>query len=76
MRALLAAAEIEGAAITDVVAESARSAFERHGEGRHGAQLDLDDGFAYSMARLHDVPLPLTCDDFGRTDLRPEVTLG
>jgi ribonuclease VapC len=61
--------------ITGKEAETALAAFARYGKGRgHPAKLNLGDCFAYAMAKNHGAALLFTCDDFGRTDIRPAAT--
>ena len=49
--------------------ESALTAFERFGKGRHSAGLNMGDCFAYGCARALGVPLLFKGDDFTRTDI-------
>ncbi len=49
----------------------ALDAFDRFGKGRHAAQLNLGDCFAYGCARAHGVPLLFKGDDFTKTDIVP-----
>src|SRR4051812_36427328 len=44
-------------AITDEIGRGAIRAFERYGHGRHPAQLNMGDCFAYAYARVLGVPL-------------------
>ena len=55
--------------ITAEVAREAIRAFERYGRGRHPAQLNMGDCFAYACARALGVPLLYKGDDFSRTDI-------
>jgi ribonuclease VapC len=41
----------------------------RFGKGRHPAQLNLGDCFAYALAKCLDAPLLFKGDDFTRTDI-------
>jgi len=52
-----------------VIGQDALRAFERFGRGRHPAQLNMGDCFAYACARALDVPLLFKGDDFGQTDI-------
>jgi ribonuclease VapC len=46
------------------------SAYERFGRGRHPAALNFGDCMSYSTARLADLPLLFTGNDFAQTDVR------
>lgn len=50
-------------------AEVARRAWRRYGKGRHPANLNLGDCFAYALAKISGEPLLAKGDDFQRTDL-------
>ena len=55
----------------------ALDAYDRFGNGRHAAALNLGDCFSYAVASLSEQPLLCVGDDFRRTDLtvlpsRPE----
>lgn len=61
-----------GVRIATVGAEQARlarAAFQRFGKGRHPAQLNLGDCFAYALAKAQDRPLLFKGDDFRLTDV-------
>ena len=65
--------EESGAAVLPFSAEHAREAigaFRRYGKGRHRAALNFGDCMTYAVARLADLPLLCTGDDFRRTDLK------
>jgi ribonuclease VapC len=47
----------------------ALNALLRFGKGRHPAQLNLGDCFAYALAKSLDAPLLFKGDDFARTDI-------
>lgn len=47
----------------------AAEAFARFGKGRHPAKLNYGDCMTYATARLADLPLLCTGDDFPQTDL-------
>ncbi|MGD9614855.1 MAG: type II toxin-antitoxin system VapC family toxin [Alphaproteobacteria bacterium] len=66
---LLARAKVEIVPITEEIARTAIRAFERYGRGRHPAQLNMGDCFAYACARALGVPLLYKGDDFSRTDI-------
>lgn len=65
----LDAAEISTVEIGDAEREAALDAMDRFGKGRHPAQLNMGDCFAYACARTHAAPLLFKGDDFGRTDI-------
>lgn len=48
----------------------ALEAFDRFGKGRHPAQLNFGDCFAYACAKRANVPLLFKGRDFGLTDIR------
>lgn len=56
-------------AIDGDIGRGAVDAFARFGKGRHAANLNLGDCFAYACARQLDVPLLCKGDDFTRTDV-------
>lgn len=61
-----------GAEVVDVSAIIGRAAVEtfgRFGKGRHRADLNMGDCFAYACARVHNVPLLFKGDDFVHTDI-------
>ncbi|MEZ5078734.1 MAG: type II toxin-antitoxin system VapC family toxin [Solirubrobacterales bacterium] len=47
----------------------ALDAFIRYGKGRHPAALNYGDCMTYAAARLADMPLLFTGDDFAHTDV-------
>jgi ribonuclease VapC len=49
--------EIEAVAVPPQAAATALDAFDRFGKGRHPAQLNFGDCFAYACARHYDQPL-------------------
>jgi ribonuclease VapC len=55
--------------ITAKIGRDAIRAFYRYGKGRHAANLNLGDCFAYACARDLDEPLLFKGDDFPRTDI-------
>jgi ribonuclease VapC len=67
---VLNAPRIEVVAFDRRIFESARTAFDRYGRGRHPAKLNFGDCMAYAVAKAHDVPLLYKGDDFARTDIR------
>ena len=60
----VAIAEIDGLQIR--LADRARSEF---GKGRHPAQLNMGDCFAYALAKARNLPLLFKGGDFSRTDI-------
>jgi ribonuclease VapC len=66
---LLAKLKVEVATVTAAHADIARKAFRRYGRGRHFANLNFGDCFAYALAKDRSVPLLFKGDDFGRTDV-------
>jgi ribonuclease VapC len=61
-----------GAEIVDITAAIGRDAaraFGRYGRGRHKADLNMGDCFAYACARAHDARLLFKGDDFVHTDV-------
>jgi ribonuclease VapC len=55
--------------VTTEIGRAAIGAFEQFGRGRHPAQLNMGDCFAYACARSLDAPLLFKGDDFSRTDI-------
>jgi ribonuclease VapC len=47
----------------------ARRAYRRFGKGRHAADLNFGDIFAYALARTSGEPLLFKGDDFAKTDI-------
>jgi ribonuclease VapC len=52
---------------------SARRAFARYGKGRHRANLNFGDCFAYALCDVRGEPLLFKGDDFSHTDVTPAV---
>lgn len=46
-------------------------AFRRYGKGRHPASLEYGDCLTYASARLAEMPLLFTGDEFAWTDIAP-----
>jgi ribonuclease VapC len=65
---LLAKLRVDTIAVTATQADIARKAFRRYGRGRHAANLNFGDCFAYALAKDKSVPLLFKGDDFGWTD--------
>jgi len=53
---LLAKLRVEIAAVTTSQADIARKAFRRYGRGRHPANLNFGDCFAYALAKDKSAP--------------------
>ena len=66
---LLAKLRVDIAAVTANQADIARKAFRRYGRGRHAANLNFGDCFAYALAKDKSAPLLFKGDDFGLTDV-------
>jgi ribonuclease VapC len=49
--------------------DAALEAMTRFGKGRHPAQLNMGDCFAYACAKTRGEPLLFKGDDFSRTDI-------
>jgi ribonuclease VapC len=57
-------------AVDEAHARAAAGAWRRFGKGRHPADLNFGDCFAYATASLADLPLLFKGDEFAQTDLR------
>ena len=66
---LLAKLRVDIVAVTASQADIARKAFRRYGRGRHPANLNFGDCFAYALAKDKSVPLLFKGNDFGQTDV-------
>ena len=66
---LLAKLKIEIIPFTARQADLARKAFRRYGRGRHSAQLNFGDCFAYALAKDTSTPLLCKGNDFAQTDI-------
>lgn len=66
---LLERFDIRAVAFTERHWREAFGAFLHYGNGRHPARLNFGDCLTYAVARLADLPLLCTGEDFGRTDL-------
>jgi ribonuclease VapC len=66
---LLAKLRVDIAVVTANQADIARKAFRRYGRGRHAANLNFGDCFAYALAKDTSAPLLFKDDDFGQTDV-------
>jgi ribonuclease VapC len=56
--------------VTGTHARTGRQAFLEYGKGRHPAQLNFGDCFAYSLAISRGEPLLFLGNDFSLTDVR------
>lgn len=70
VQSLLEASRIEIDVVTAQHAEGAINAHKRFGKGRHRAQLNMGDCFAYAMARAQNAAILFVGDDFVHTDLK------
>jgi ribonuclease VapC len=59
--------------VSTALARDAADAFAAYGRGRHPAQLNFGDCFAYALAKSRDEPLLFKGDDFAQTDLQPAL---
>lgn len=66
---LLAKLRVDIEVVTANQADIARKAFRRYGRGRHAANLNFGDCFAYALAKDTSAPLLFKGDDFGQTDV-------
>jgi ribonuclease VapC len=66
---LLAKLRVDIVEVTASQAEIARKAFRRYGRGRHAANLNFGDCFAYALAKDTSAPLLFKGNDFGQTDV-------
>jgi ribonuclease VapC len=69
VRAFLDQGAITVASVDNPHADGALIAFERFGKGRHKAQLNMGDCFAYAVAKSHNASILFVGDDFTHTDL-------
>ena len=58
-----------------LLAEAAREAFLRYGQGRHPAALNLGDCASYALAKTRSLRLLFKGSDFPRTDLIAAIGL-
>lgn len=70
VREFMDAASIKVVMISESIATSAVRAFEQFGKGRHPAQLNMGDCFAYATARAYRASLLYKGNDFTQTDLK------
>ncbi len=55
--------------IDESISHDAIRAFAQYGRGRHKADLNMGDCFAYACAKAHGLPLLFKGDDFVHTDI-------
>jgi ribonuclease VapC len=55
--------------LDEAIGFEAMRAYQVFGKGRHKAQLNMGDCFAYACAKTHKVPLLCTGNDFIHTDI-------
>jgi ribonuclease VapC len=67
----LALTKIQTLPVPSQAAAIALEAFDRYGKGRHPAQLNMGDCFAYACARHFGEPLMFKGGDFPLTDVEP-----
>ena len=61
---------VQTATLGKAETQAAFDAWRRYGKGRHPAQLNLGDCFAYGLAKSRDLPLLFKGADFAKTDVR------
>jgi ribonuclease VapC len=64
--------DVSGVTVEPVTADQlplAVDAWRRFGKGRHPADLNLGDCFAYALSRTQGLPLLFKGDDFNKTDI-------
>jgi ribonuclease VapC len=66
---LIHKAEIEVVVVDAEHVSEARRAYRRFGKGRHAAELNFGDIFAYALARTSGEPLLFKGDNFTKTDV-------
>ena len=69
----VAETDAQMAEITENVGRLAVEAFARFGKGRHRADLNMGDCFAYACARANHGPLLFKGNDFIHTDTEPAM---
>ena len=69
------ASDIELIPISIYQFKAARLAWQRFGKGKHPAQLNFGDCFAYALASVMEEPLLFKGFDFARTDITAAVRL-
>ncbi|WP_281799651.1 type II toxin-antitoxin system VapC family toxin [Methylocystis echinoides] len=74
VRAMLDEAGVRVIHITDAMTSIALHAFQQYGRGRHPADLNFGDCFAYACAKAYRAPLLYKGSDFAQTDLGAALT--
>lgn len=69
VQSILTALRIEIAPVTVDQGVAAIASFMTYGKGRHPAQLNLADCFAYALAKTKGLPLLFKGGDFAKTDI-------
>jgi ribonuclease VapC len=69
LSSFLTASQIEVVPFEREHFEAAITALRRFGRGRHAAQLNLGDAFAYAVAKCRNQPLLFKGNDFLQTDI-------
>jgi ribonuclease VapC len=69
LRNVMAAARFQVMPVTPELANMAFLAFRSFGKGRHSAELNFGDCFAYALAKDLNMPLLFKGRDFARTDV-------
>lgn len=73
LKALLENYNVAIVPFTKEHAETALLAFRRYGKGRHQAQLNMGDCYAYALAKELNEPLLFKGKDFTLTDITPVI---
>lgn len=60
-------------AVSVATAERVGQIHARWGRGRHPANLNFGDCFAYDVAKINGCPLLFVGNDFSTTDIRPAL---
>jgi ribonuclease VapC len=63
-------AKIDIVPVDSEQAELARIAWRQYGKGRHPAQLNFGDCFAYALSKISGEPILFKGNDFSLTDVR------
>ena len=71
LRLLLASLSVTVLPFDEEQAMIAAEAYARYGRGRHPANLNFGDCFAYALSRTTGEPLLFKGDDFAQTDVVP-----
>lgn len=74
LQAFIASARIRVVPVGDEEARTAVIAFTKYGKGRHPAQLNMGDCFAYACAATNGTNLLFKGDDFSKSDIEAAAT--